>query len=69
MSKPVTNIRKSLDGTISCDVIYPPSAIKAIKNQGGSLHDSWYDLQGRRLSGKPWQKGLYIHNGRKESIR
>ena len=25
----------------------------------------WYDLQGRRLSGEPTQKGLYIHNGKK----
>ena len=29
----------------------------------------WYDLQGRRQSAKPTQKGLYIHNGKKESIR
>ena len=27
--------------------------------------DSWYTLDGRRLSGKPSQKGLYINNGRK----
>ena len=26
---------------------------------------SWYDLSGRQLSGRPAQKGLYIHNGRK----
>ena len=25
----------------------------------------WYDLQGRRLSGEPTQKGLYIRNGKK----
>lgn len=29
----------------------------------------WYDLNGRRLSGKPTTKGLYIHNGRKEVVR
>ena len=23
----------------------------------------WYDLQGRRLPGRPTHKGLYIHNG------
>jgi hypothetical protein len=27
--------------------------------------DSWYDLQGRRLSGKPARKGLYLQNGKK----
>jgi hypothetical protein len=27
--------------------------------------DSYYDLHGRRLNGKP-AKGVYIHNGRKE---
>ena len=25
----------------------------------------WYSIDGRRLSGKPTKKGLYIHNGRK----
>ena len=29
----------------------------------------WYSLDGRRLSGKPTKKGLYIHNGRKVVIR
>ena len=29
----------------------------------------WYDLQGRRLSGRPSAKGIYIHNGRKEVVR
>jgi hypothetical protein len=27
--------------------------------------DTWYDLDGRRLSGKPTQKGIYVNNGRK----
>ena len=69
MSKPVTNIRKSPDGIISCDVMGDPTAVRAIKNQRDCPHDSWYDLQGRRFSGRPVQKGLYIHNGKKESIR
>ena len=30
--------------------------------------DGWYDLNGRRLNGKPTVKGLYIHNGRKEVV-
>jgi len=29
----------------------------------------WYSIDGRRLSGQPTKKGVYIHNGRKEVIR
>lgn len=29
----------------------------------------WYSLGGQRLSGKPSQKGIYIHNGKKEVLR
>jgi M6 family metalloprotease-like protein len=32
-------------------------------------HGFWYDLQGKRLLFKPSAPGLYIHNGKKESIR
>ena len=31
--------------------------------------DTWYDLSGRKLSGKPSQKGFYIYNGRKEAVK
>ena len=31
--------------------------------------DRWYDLNGRKLSGKPTQKGLYINNGQKEVVK
>ena len=27
-------------------------------------NNHWYDLSGRKLSGKPTRKGLYIHNGK-----
>jgi hypothetical protein len=29
----------------------------------------WYDLQGRKLSGKPTQKGIYINHGNKVVIK
>ncbi len=29
----------------------------------------WYSLDGRKLNGRPTEKGVYIHNGRKEVIR
>ena len=32
-------------------------------------NEGWYDLEGRKLSGKPDKKGLYIHNGRKVVIK
>ena len=31
--------------------------------------DGWYTIDGRRLTGRPAQKGLYIHNGRKEVLK
>ena len=34
-------------------------------DRGQLTVDSWYDLDGRRLPGKPGQKGVYIVNGRK----
>ena len=31
--------------------------------------DAWYDLSGRKLSGKPSQRGVYIRGGRKVAIQ
>jgi hypothetical protein len=30
---------------------------------------AWYSIDGRKLSGRPSAKGVYVHNGRKEVIR
>ena len=30
---------------------------------------TWYDLNGRKLTGKPAQKGIYINNGKKTIIK
>ena len=38
-----------------------------MKNEESSEY--WYTLDGVKLSGKPTQKGIYIHGGRKEAIR
>ena len=32
-------------------------------------NDGWYDLNGRRLQGKPSQKGVYIKNGKKVVVK
>lgn len=34
-----------------------------------NINEFWYTLDGRRLNGKPTQKGLYIHQGRKIVIK
>ncbi len=33
------------------------------------LQRAWFDLQGRRLTGKPTEKGVYINNGKKVVIK
>ena len=35
----------------------------------GRHADLWFDLRGRKLNGKPTDKGKYLHNGRVEVIR
>ena len=56
------------DGLISFDFMGgDPSAVQIVRNEDGE--DSWYSLQGRRILGKPQRRGIYIHNGKKESIR
>ena len=67
MSKPITNIQMAADGTISFDFMKEATAISRVQAEADNA--PWYDLQGRRLQGRPVRKGLYIHNGQKESIR
>jgi uncharacterized protein YjdB len=31
--------------------------------------DTWYDMNGRRLQGKPVRKGMYLRNGKKVVIK
>lgn len=38
-------------------------------NQEKLTMNYWYDLEGRRLQGKPTQKGIYIQNGKKVVIQ
>jgi len=46
------------------------SGITTTNYTNGTNHDdAWYDLNGRRLSGKPSQKGIYINNGKKVIIK
>ena len=45
-----------------------PTAIRITTPSQPQTAESWYTLDGRRLSGKPAQRGVYIHNGRKEVV-
>jgi hypothetical protein len=40
-----------------------------VNEVGEVSDDSWYSLDGRRLSGRPTAKGLYIVNGKKIIIK
>lgn len=46
------------------------TAIANLKSQISSLKpESWFTLTGMKLDGKPTQRGIYLHNGRKEAVR
>ena len=46
------------------------TAISATLNDKGQMiNDKWYDLNGRRLNGKPTAKGVYINNGKKYVVK
>ena len=46
------------------------TAIGTLDTRTGEISTGdWFDLNGRRLSGKPTQKGLYINNGNKVVIK
>lgn len=46
------------------------TAIGTLDTQTGELSfDGWYDMNGRKLDGKPTKKGLYINNGHKVVIK
>ena len=46
-----------------------PTGIKTMPDVRGTKSDVWYTIDGRRLTGKPTRKGLYIRNGRKVAVR
>ena len=45
-----------------------PSAIGSIE-VSAEEKDHWYSLDGKRLSGKPTKKGIYVRNGRKVVVK
>ena len=45
------------------------TGIESIDNGQLTIDNSWYDLNGRKLNGKPTTKGVFINNGRKVVIK
>ena len=45
------------------------SSIDNSQSAIGSEAGAWYTIDGRKLSGKPAQKGIYIVNGRKVAVK
>lgn len=45
------------------------TGIVSIEDGRGQTEDVWYDLNGRKLDGKPTQKGVYINKDRKVVIK
>ena len=45
-----------------------PSGIDEVRSLKPNGHEIYYDLQGRRLNGKP-QRGLYIKNSKKTIVQ
>ena len=52
-------------GEETSDIVAIDHSQLTIDNEAGA----WYDMQGRKVSGKPTTKGMYIHNGRKVVIK
>lgn len=45
------------------------TGISEVPDGSGTSAEEWFDLNGRRLSGKPAAKGVYILNGKKQLIK
>lgn len=45
------------------------TGIEKTSDVRGEMSNIWYSLDGRRLNGKPTQRGMYINNGRKTVIK
>lgn len=57
--------------SLTVNAVFGTTGIGSLTPDSPSLEDkgSWYDLSGRRLTGKPLHSGLYIHNGRRVVVK
>ena len=49
--------------------INDPTGITSMEDGRSMMEDVWYDLQGRRLIGKPTQPGVYLYKGKKVMVK
>ena len=61
----VKEFRLNIDGEDSETPLLSPEGEDIEASPRGGLKGVFYDLSGRRLSGKPTQHGIYIYNGKK----
>lgn len=45
------------------------TGVAGVQNVNAVSDENWYDLQGRKVQGKPTRKGVYIQNGQKKVIK
>jgi hypothetical protein len=46
-----------------------PTGIDDVRGKMSDVRDAYYDLNGRRLTGEPTKKGIYINNGQKVVVK
>ena len=63
------NAKKGLDYIQQATGIKETEAVRGIRNatlcSEEKMEEVWYDLSGRRLTGQPTQRGIYIYQGKK----
>lgn len=55
--------------TRTLTIVFDGGDATGVKEVKGVKDDTWYTIDGRRLSGKPTKKGIYIQNGKKHVIK
>lgn len=53
----------------NCGTLEHPTQLHFIFDDDPVVGDGWYSVFGYKLNGKPQNKGIYIHNGKKQIIR
>jgi hypothetical protein len=59
-----------VEGNMEVNVVYTKlSGPTAVKEKRIEKSESWYEMSGRKLVGKPTRKGVYVHNGKLEMVK
>ncbi len=71
LAKLLLTVMDEEEVTKICDVTTDNGQRLRVGEQGSGIQttDTWYTLSGVKLTGAPTEKGVYIHNGRKEAVR